>query len=275
MPTVAELTALYSNFLLGPRRGPGVCEHCFNLTDGDRRSFACVHPEPYLDAIAPISYSVAHEQLHHALAGYKRAPPPVARRMQVELAAVLWRYVATHEQCLARATGIRAERFELVTTVPSSDRERGDAHPLTGIVGELSAPTRPRHRRLLCRSTKPVEPRVFDAEKFEPIVALHGEPVLLIDDTWTTGASTHSAAAALKSAGAGAVAALVIGRHVNREWGRNDRHLRAIPTPYDWDLCPLCAPETGVTNGRTTLVSDLRPRVLDAPSGSCENPSRL
>jgi predicted amidophosphoribosyltransferase len=275
VPTVAELTALYSNFLLGPRRGPGVCEHCFNLTEGDRRSFACVHSEPGLDAVAPISYSVAHEQLHHALAGYKRAPPPIARRMQVELAAVLWRYVSTHEQCIARATGITAERFELVTTVPSSDRERDRPHPLTRIVGELSGPTRARHHRLLCRSTKPVEPRIFDAEKFEPVTGLDGEPVLLIDDTWTTGASAHSAAAALKAAGAGTVAALVIGRHVNREWGRNDRRLRSLPTPYDWDLCPLCAPETSVTNGKTSLVSDGRPRVLDAPSGLGQDPSRL
>ena len=135
MPTVAELTALYSNFLLGPRRGPGVCRHCFNLTDGDRLSFACVHPTPRLDAVAPISYSVAHEQLHHALAGYKRAPQPVARRLQVELAAVLWRHLAAHEACLARAARIAPRTFELVTTVPSSDRQRDQLHPL------------PRHRR--------------------------------------------------------------------------------------------------------------------------------
>jgi predicted amidophosphoribosyltransferase len=275
MPTVAELTALYSNFLLGPRRGLGVCEHCFNLTDGDRRSLACVHPTPRLGAVAPISYSVAHEQLHHALAGYKRAPQPVARRLQVELAAVLWRYLAAHEDCLVRASHIAPPRFELVTTVPSSDRQRDQLHPLARIVGELCGPTRTRHRRVLRRSAKPVAPRAFDPEKFEPVERLHGEPVLLIDDTWTTGASAQSASAALEAAGAGTVAAVVIGRHVNRDWGGNDRHLRALPTPYDWNLCPLCAPETGATNGATRLLSDGPRRVLDGPSGLDQNPSRL
>jgi predicted amidophosphoribosyltransferase len=275
MPTVAELTALYSNFLLGPRRGPGVCEHCFNLTEGDRRSLACLHPPLCLDAVSAISYSVAHEQLHHALAGYKRAPGPVAHRLQVELAAVLWRHLATHEKCVAQATRTPTRTFALVTTVPSSARQRDQLHPLLRIVGELTGATRARHRRLLRRSGKPVAPRIFDPEKFEPVAPLDGETVLLIDDTWTTGASAQSAAAALKAAGAGVVAALVIGRHVNREWGRNDRHLRALPIPHDWDLCPLCAPETGATRGSTSLLSDGPRRVLDATSRLGENPSRL
>jgi predicted amidophosphoribosyltransferase len=274
MPTVAELTALYSNFLFGPRRGPGVCETCFNLTDGYARCFSCSHTEQWLEAVAPISYSVAHEQLHHALAGYKRAQQPVARRLQVELAAVLWRHLAAHEKCVARASGVKAERFELVTTVPSGDPQRDHLHPLPRLVGELTGPTRTRHRRLLRRSAKPVASRAFDAEKFEPVVPLDSEPVLLIDDTWTTGASAQSAAAALRSAGAGAVATVVIGRHVNREWGGNDRRLSALAMPYDWDLCPLCVPETGA-NDTPGVVSDERRRVLDAPSGMGENPSRL
>ena len=65
--------------------------------------------------------------------------------------------------------------------------------------------------------------------------------MLLIDDTWTTGASAQSAAAALKDAGAGRVAAVVIGRHLNREWHENDRRLRGIERPFDWSKCALCA----------------------------------
>lgn len=33
MPTVAELTDLYANFMLNPRPGAGVCETCFTFTD--------------------------------------------------------------------------------------------------------------------------------------------------------------------------------------------------------------------------------------------------
>ena len=238
MPTVAELTALYANFMLGPRPGPAVCKMCFDLTDGAfPLCYRCGHSGPWLDAVAPISYSVAHEQLHHALAGYKRPPSEVAHRFEVELAAVLWRHLAGHERCLARAAG--TDRFALVTSVPSSTRERDAAHPLHRIVGELTGPTRERHERLLRRTTASVAPREFSATKYEAVRELGGRSVLLIDDTWTTGANARSAAAALKAAGAASVAAVVIGRHLHRDWNGNDRRLRALPSPFDWDICAL------------------------------------
>jgi hypothetical protein len=239
MPSVAELTALYSNFMLGPRAGTGVCEVCFNFTRGYERCYACSHNQPWLDALVPISYSVAGEQLHHALMGYKRLTGDVARRLAVELAAVLWRFLADHERCLARALGTDA--FAVITTVPSGDRERDERHPLRRVVGDLVAPTRGRHQRLLRRSNLEVPSREFDKHKYEATQSLGGEPVLVVDDTWTTGANAQSAAAALKAAGAGRVAAVVIGRHLNREWHENDWRLRGIAHPFDWGRCALCA----------------------------------
>jgi predicted amidophosphoribosyltransferase len=237
VPTVAELTAVYGNFMIGPRPGPGVCRRCFNLTDGYEICYACTLAESRLDAVAPISYSVAREQLHHALAQYKRLTGEVARRLSVELAAVLWRFLAAHERCVARAAGVDA--FPLVTTVPSGDRRRDEHHPLRRMVAELIGPTRERHERLLLRSSADVAGRAFDARKYEATRSLSGEPVLLIDDTWTTGANAQSAAAALRDAGAAAVAAVVIGRHLNREWHENDRRLRGIERPFDWTWCSV------------------------------------
>jgi predicted amidophosphoribosyltransferase len=239
MPTVAELTAGYGNFMLGPRPGPEVCRRCFNLTRGYERCYACAHGLPWLDVLAPISYSVAREQLHHALASYKRLDGEIARRFTVELAAVLWRFLARHEACVAAAVG--AARFELVATVPSSDVIRDEHHPLRAIVGELVGPTRERHQRLLRRTEAIVPAREFHRDKFESRRALSGEPVLLIDDTWTTGANAQSAAAALKQAGSGPVAAVVLGRHLNRDWHHNDHRLRNIARPFDWGTCALCA----------------------------------
>ncbi len=238
MPSVGELTALYTNFMLGPRAGPDVCATCFNFTRGYERCYACTHNEPRLDAVAPISYSVAREQLHHALASYKRLSGDVARRLTVELAAVLWRYIGRHEPCVATAAGV--ERFELVTTVPSGDQSRDEHHPLRHIVGDLIRPTAGRHERLLTRSDAPIPPREFSPQKFAPARRLQGQAVLLIDDTWTTGASAQSAAATLKDAGAGPVGAIVIGRHLNREWHENGRRLRGIMRPFDWERCALC-----------------------------------
>lgn len=237
MPTVRELTALYENFMLTPVRGQGVCETCFNLTAGYDRCYACMHGTQVLDALAPISYSVAGEQLHHALACYKRLSGDVARRLGAELAALLWRFLAVHEPCLAQAAG--EERFPIVTSVPSGDRARAERHPLAWIAGELVGPTRGRYLQLLERSEVRVEPRSFDEAKYKPLRSLAGEAVLLVDDTWTTGANAQSAAAALKTAGAGRIAAVVIGRHLNREWHENDRWLKSLPG-FDWRRCALC-----------------------------------
>lgn len=238
MATVSELSDPYANFMLGPRRGTGVCAICFNLTRGFERCYSCARGELTLAAVVPISYSIGGEQLHHALMGYKRLRGEVARRMTVELAAVLWRFLALHERCVTAAAGLSA--FELVTTVPSGARERDGGHPLRRIVGELVGPTRQRYVPLLRRSPLAVRPREVHPRKFEPLRRLDGERVLLIDDTWTTGASARSAAAALREAGGGPVAAVVIGRHLNRRWGENDRRLRGLAPAFDWRRCGVC-----------------------------------
>jgi predicted amidophosphoribosyltransferase len=206
--------------------------------------------------MVPISYSVAHEQLHHVLATYKRRHGPTPRRFTVELAAVLWRHLVRHEACLARAAGI--SNFDLVTTVPSSDPERDETQPLREIVGQLVLPSRGRYRHVLRRTGEAVATHTFGEHKFETLTELSGRRVLLIDDTWTTGANAQSAASALKRAGAACVASVVIGRHVNRDWRQNDRLLRALENPFDWDRCALCRPQS-VSPGQASerrLVTD-------------------
>jgi predicted amidophosphoribosyltransferase len=251
MPTVRELTEPYENFMLSPRHGPGVCRTCFNFTAGYERCYACEQLPNVLDAIVPISYSVAHEQLHHALASYKRLSGEVARRLMLQLAAVLWRFLELHEGCIAGAAGTSG--FRVVTTVPSSDRSRDDRHPLRSIVAELVGATRERYEPTLGRSRTEVKPRTFDPEKFVVRSSMRGESVLLIDDTWTTGSNAQSAAAALKAAGAGRVAAVAIGRHINREWRENDRNLRALETPFRWTTCGLCT-ETASADTEATAA---------------------
>jgi predicted amidophosphoribosyltransferase len=239
MPSVGELSAVYGNFMLNPGPGPNTCRTCLTFTDGYARCYPCAQTDGPLDLVTPISYSVAHGQLHHVLASYKRPTGDGARRLRAELAAVLWRFLEAHERCIAKAT--RTAAFELVTTVPSGERARDEQHPLRTIVGQTVGATRDRHERLLTRSEADVAPRTFDERKFATARPLAGESVLLIDDTWTTGASAQSAAAALKRAGATRVAAVIIGRHLNRSWNENDQRLRRLPRPFDWSRCAFCA----------------------------------
>jgi predicted amidophosphoribosyltransferase len=244
MTRVVELSAVYANFMLGPQRGRGVCSGCFDLIGESRGCDRCAHFGGWVDAAAPISYSIAGGQLHHALAGYKRLYGDQARSLTAGLAAVLWRHLEGHEDCLARAAGVAG--FDVVTTVPSSDRSRQDSHPLQRLVGELVGPVRPRYERLLRRTGAAVTPHQFTIHKYEAIRELEGRSVLLVDDTWTTGANAQGAAAALKRAGARTVAAVVIGRYVNRDHGQNHRQLRGLP-PFDWGACAWCRePQTAM-----------------------------
>lgn len=247
MFNVVELSASYANFMLCPRLGPEVCVHCFDLTDGGTRCRHCSYDPTFVDAMAPVSYSIGGEQLHYALAGYKRAYGTPARYFMAGLAAVLWRHLEDHETCLARAAG--ADGFDLVTTVPSSNAARDATHPLHRLVGQLVKPVSPRYARLLRRTDTAVTAHRFHAERYVATADVRARTVLVIDDTWTTGANAQSAAAALKAAGAERVATLVIGRYVNREWGHNDRQLRRLPLPFDWGRCALCAENGAAADG--------------------------
>src|SRR4051794_33808640 len=241
MPTVAELSSAYETFLLNPRPGAGICRRCFTFIEsGYTTCYPCRQMRPMLEAYVPVSYSIDHGQLHRALAGYKRAGGRTARRFQLGLAAVLWRFLVGHEACLAAAVG--APAFDLVTTVPSGDRQRDLVHPLPEIVGQLISPTRDRYERILARSARPVAERTFHREKYTVSRRLDDLCVLLVDDTWTTGASAQNAAAALLDAGAAVVAAVTIGRHVNPEWSDTEERLRELPRGFDWDTCGVHVP---------------------------------
>ncbi|GAA2486929.1 hypothetical protein GCM10010434_032770 [Winogradskya humida] len=74
----------------------------------------------------------------------------------------------------------------------------------------------------------PADDRQFHPDRFAvDSHSLDGVPrVLVIDDTWTTGARVQSLAFALKAAGAVKVGAVVLGRHVNPADGVRYEHYR-------------------------------------------------
>jgi predicted amidophosphoribosyltransferase len=234
--------------LLTPRPGPGVCPRCFNLIEVDvGLCRACRASSNHVAVFVPISYSVSAEWLHRLIITYKRAADPSVPDAAAELARILDRFISGHEPCVAAAAGV--ESFPVIATVPSSDRRRDTCHPLRRIVGELAISTRDRHERLLSCSTSDATSHQFGADRYVATRSLRGEPVLLIDDMWTTGASAQSAAAALRHSGAGPVAVVAIARHLNRAWHQNNARLRAIA------LSESSAPGCAVCRGVTTPVS--------------------
>ena len=215
--------------------GPGVCWLCRNLID--RHQTACRwcrrHPQQ-LDALAIVSYSAGGHFLHQSLRGYKHGPPHVRERETARLAALLWRFLVVHERSVTHAAG--TDRFDVVTTVPSSGQ-------LDRLLSAFCWPTIPRYRSVLAGSGREFAPRTFAAGRFVPTCDMRDAAVLLIDDTWTTGATVQSAAAALHAAGASTVAAVVIGRHLNVEHADIGHRLASRRPLFDWSTCAVSAPD--------------------------------
>ena len=242
MATVGELSEPYAAFMRNPLP-PGssdVCEVCLCFTD-DRfpTCYPCGHRPRHADAVLPVSYTGYDGQLYHALAQYKRQRNlRVAHSLRLQLAAVLWRFLAEHECCVGEAAGIETS-FDIVTTVPSSDGVRDEIHPLRAIVSETVGATRSRFQRLLTRSELEAEKRDVAPEKFSSSTELDGASVLLIDDTWVSGGSVQSAAGALKAAGAGTVGVVVLGRLIDQTYADQGERLSALPKQFNWDACAL------------------------------------
>ena len=205
----------YRNVLVPvPLVGPGVCATCHRDVSGPhQRCYRCnSHQEAagdlLADVVVPVSVAFAGKQFAHDLRQYKRSANETARKeKQRRLVILLENFLRVHERCVAAASD--APDFDVVTSVPST---RGlDPHPLGAMLSRTIGLTRHRYRDLL-RTGRHDENRAFHPERFHTDGDLTGRRVLLVDDTWTTGANAQSAAARLRRAGAERVAVVVLGR---------------------------------------------------------------
>jgi adenine/guanine phosphoribosyltransferase-like PRPP-binding protein len=178
--------------------------------------------------VVPISLYRPGGSLHRALVRYKSGR---VRRERDELSSAMaeliaW-YLSLHSHCIAIAAG---GGWDVITVVPST-RRPGPLHPLASALGHAPFLAQ-RHEVLLRRGEEPLDHLVAGARAFVPEGRCAGRRVLLVDDTFTTGAHARSAAAALQAAGATVVALLVVGRMVHPEavtWDPNwwEGHTRA------------------------------------------------
>ncbi len=240
-PTVGDLSDPYGYFMRNPRPGGDrVCPRCFGFK---RTTYNLCRPcsgQPaYCDAIVPITYSLNRGQMHLALRDYKDGQTNETRRkFTLDLAAVLWRFLDDHERCVAAKAGVGS--FDVVTIVPP-----GKAIPdrprvlLREIVGRICVPTASRYRETLVRTTVPASDHQYTEGRFDATETLAGDSVLLIDDTWTTGASVQDAARALKQAGASAVGHVALGRHVGDAYEDHNEIFDGLPKPFDWNICAV------------------------------------
>jgi hypothetical protein len=179
------------------------------------------------DAVVPIGYAVRGGPLAEDLRKYKsdRAAAAEVGAAAGRLGEMLAAFLDRRGPGVWAAAGMTAGPAA-VAVVPSGQGRPG-AHPLTGLVRSCVALPLVRletvPEEIHTRGINPGWVRVGD-----PVA---GRDVLVVDDTWVSGGSAQSTAAALKLAGARRVAVVVIGRHVNPADPRSAAFLAAAGNP--------------------------------------------
>jgi hypothetical protein len=181
------------------------------------------------DVVVPIGYAVKGGQLAADLRRYKsgRDGDGAAGRLRSMLAA----FLDEHGNCVWRAAGISGGP-SAVAVVPSGQGRPG-AHPLLRVVEScMDLPIAPLN--VSPSGAASGRGRGVSLGWLRASGPVAGAGVLLVDDTWVSGGSAQSAAAALKLAGASRVAVVVLGRHLDPGDPRSAgllRVLRSAPRP--------------------------------------------
>jgi hypothetical protein len=167
-----------------------------------------------LTVVSPVRLCPLPSPLYTVLMGYKESPVPEARARFAPMVRDLFdAFFAAHATCLARDAPV-----DLVQVVPSTARPSGA--PLA-LVDGLGAVVQDRLRArlrvdLLCRGPgwlghmRPRRDGFVVPAGGRP--GVRGRHVLVLDDTYVSGARAQSAAAALRLAGAASVQIVAAGR---------------------------------------------------------------
>jgi hypothetical protein len=158
------------------------------------------------------------------------APTPASARASV--LALLLAFLTDHGPCVwQRASMPPPDQLAVVPTGAG----RPGPHPLLRLVSPyLRLPG----CSLVLRPGR--QGRDLDLDRFQVQARPAGASVLLLDDTWVSGASAQSAAAALKLAGARHVAVVVLGRHVNPDDAASAPLLAGLAAArYDPSACAV------------------------------------
>lgn len=220
--------------------GEGVCKICHSQPGhGMAICSSCEYVMRRLSRpvglVVPISLSEGTGALHHSLKYYKSDDTPEFYRQKYrrEIAALLHRFVKEHRGCIAAAAGAD---WDVVTIVPSTSGRTG-VHPFEDVL-QVSRFLFAEYRALLVRSAVEVAPRQPHDSLFEVTEPVHGRSILILDDTFTSGARSESAASALQLAGATVVGIVPVARYMNPEYSA-ELLVRARQMPFDFDRCCL------------------------------------
>lgn len=215
--------------------------------------------------VLPLGLAMKGEALAIALWNYKRGDTAAVRSRAV---AELRRFIDTRIVHVLK----HADAYDTICHVPG---RRGPGHP----VRELFAGTdwgRSQHfSDLLGVRDREIDTHTPDPHRFEVLEPVRGQRILVLEDTYTRGATSLSAAHALLAAGAGSVTIVVIGRHADYDWLSAEflTDIRARKTRGEF--CPTCSHPLAQVRRNVAALDVDRPagepdlwaaRMLDKPN---------
>lgn len=219
--------------------GPGVCEICCTGVEAEYPvCFVCRDIQRQIDhalsPITPISLTTADSQVYTALFQYKSGRAGPAEVQRHRLAALLSVFLRVHLGCVAPG-GV-----DTVLVVPSLSGRRPSPHPLFGVVGMTDM--LPPLLDCLQPGTAAIGHRQAARDAVTCTRSLTGRRVLLVDDTYTSGACLQSSAYAAAAAGATTVHPIVFGRFMRKGWAPSNALLGwSTSHPWDPERCIHCS----------------------------------
>jgi predicted amidophosphoribosyltransferase len=212
-------------------RGPArrSTAHCFQC----ELHVQCA-PGSLADVVLPVVFAPKGSPVAQFLWQYKASGHAAASAGKALLLALLLVFLRDHGACAWRSAGLGCPTH--VAVVPTA-RGRPGEHPLRRLIAPyLGLPW----AWLSCSNRPDQRERDLDPLRFRAAL-VPGARVLLLDDTWTTGASAQSAAMALRRAGARSVTTVVIARHVGIDPG-----FPLAAMPYRMGSCAVHNDDVGV-----------------------------
>src|SRR5437763_51405 len=202
-----------------------VCYLCFGATDGDYRQCSdCwklflapelrTAPQALRRHVVPMTIAVNPSVWYSMLLTYKKGQFPENAPI---VSAVAYEWLKKHAKDIA---GVLGGRADVVTIVPSKRGHSYEAQPLRRALATIPAFAKRLSPALRCVRPDLGERMKYVPEIFEPVDprAVKYKRVLLIEDTWISGATAVSAAGALLRAGAKRVLIVPIAREFTRDY---------------------------------------------------------
>ena len=221
------------------RGSTSVCQYCHgcpsaNSTSCDSCRLTISQVTYPCTLVVPITLYGGLSQVHTILKRYKDPTYYSSGQLQLQTLAMLVHFLNLHQNCVEAAAG---GPWDSITTIPSTSGRTGQ-HPLATLVKRSKTIGHLYVDALTLGSGTATARHASDTAFIAAGVT--DRRVLLVDDTFTSGARGQSAASAIGLAGGEVAALLPIGRYFNPSWNypvNAEWWTAQQKVPFDWGTC--------------------------------------